>query len=80
MTVRHLESIMRMATANAKMRLSRFVDKSDIDLGISTMLESFIQSQQRSVASFLGRKFARYRTLATSSDEIIENILLMTLT
>lgn len=80
MTVRHLESIMRMATANAKIRLSRFVEKMDIDFAISTMLESFIQSQKYAVSVSLGRRFGKYRALAASPDELLENLLLEMIT
>lgn len=75
MTVRHLESIIRMACANAKMRLAPYIERSDMDFAISTMLESFIQSQKHAVAVSLGRRFGRYRALAASPDEFLESVL-----
>lgn len=74
-TVRHLESILRMSIANAKMRLSNSVSRDDIDYAISTMLESFIQSQKNVVAQNLTKKFGRYRALATNPFEMLENLL-----
>jgi hypothetical protein len=39
------------------------------------MLESFIQSQKHAVATSLGRRFGRYRALATSPEEFLESVL-----
>eukprot|EP00923_Selenidium_pygospionis_P001277 GHVN01001927.1.p2 GENE.GHVN01001927.1~~GHVN01001927.1.p2 ORF type:complete len:972 (-),score=132.09 GHVN01001927.1:14507-17422(-) len=75
MTVRHLESILRMATANAKIRLAHRVEKRDLDFAISTMLESFIQSQKHAVAQNLSRRFGRYRAVAASPEEFVETLL-----
>lgn len=40
--VRHIESIIRMAEAHAKMQLRQSVRSDDIDMAISVMLQSFI--------------------------------------
>jgi len=48
--VRHIESVLRMAEAHAKMHLRDYVRSDDIDLAIETLLESFLQSQKLSVA------------------------------
>eukprot|EP01053_Blabericola_migrator_P010656 Blabericola_migrator_1__10655@NODE_607_length_7343_cov_208_169736_g440_i0_p1_GENE_NODE_607_length_7343_cov_208_169736_g440_i0NODE_607_length_7343_cov_208_169736_g440_i0_p1_ORF_typecomplete_len974_score216_94MCM/PF00493_23/2_5e97MCM_OB/PF17207_3/5_2e27MCM_lid/PF17855_1/1_2e18Mg_chelatase/PF01078_21/2_3e09MCM_N/PF14551_6/9_7e08MCM2_N/PF12619_8/4_5e02MCM2_N/PF12619_8/1_1e07MCM2_N/PF12619_8/2_9e03Sigma54_activat/PF00158_26/9_3e06AAA_5/PF07728_14/1_4e05AAA_3/PF07726_11/4_2e05AAA_3/PF07726_11/1_3e03Si len=74
-TTRHFESILRMATANAKIRLARFVETRDIDFAISTLLESIIQGQKFAVATELSRKFGRFRALASSPEEVLDNIL-----
>lgn len=42
--VRHIESVLRMAEAHAKMHLRDYVRSDDIDLAISMLLESFLQS------------------------------------
>lgn len=52
-TVRHIESIVRMSEAHAKMHLRDYVRADDIDLAIRVMLESFIQSQKYSVMNHL---------------------------
>ena len=40
--VRHIESIIRMAEAHAKMHLRENVRDEDVDVSISVMLDSFI--------------------------------------
>ena len=45
-TVRHIESIMRMAEAHAKMHLREYVRDDDLDMAIRVMIESFIDSQK----------------------------------
>ncbi|KAI9224542.1 MCM-domain-containing protein [Blastocladiella britannica] len=45
-TVRHLESMIRMAEAHARMHLRDHVRADDVDLAISVMLDSFISTQK----------------------------------
>ncbi len=59
-TVRHLESILRISEAFAKMRLSEFVNSSDIDKAITVSVESFIGTQKLSVKRSLKRSFMKY--------------------
>lgn len=42
--VRHIESVLRMAEANAKIHLRDYVRADDIDVGIETLLTSFLQT------------------------------------
>ncbi|KAH0204893.1 MCM-domain-containing protein, partial [Aureobasidium melanogenum] len=62
-TVRHLESILRIAEAFAKMRLSDFCSSTDIDRAIAVAVDSFVGSQKVSCKKTLARAFAKY-TLA----------------
>ncbi|KAH0344234.1 MCM-domain-containing protein, partial [Aureobasidium melanogenum] len=62
-TVRHLESILRIAEAFAKMRLSEFCSSTDIDRAIAVAVDSFVGSQKVSCKKALARAFAKY-TLA----------------
>ncbi|CAN0038423.1 unnamed protein product [Sphacelaria rigidula] len=64
--VRHIESVMRMAEARARMHLRESVREDDVDLAIATILESFIQAQKMSVRRALRRGFRKY--LADPSD------------
>jgi DNA replication licensing factor MCM2 len=48
--VRHIESVLRMSEAHAKMFLRDYVRSDDIDQAIQMLLESFLQSQKQSVA------------------------------
>lgn len=59
-TVRHVESIIRLSEAHAKLRLSSRVSREDIDAGISVALESFLGAQKLSIAKTLRKKFARF--------------------
>ena len=58
--VRHVESIMRMAEAAARMRLSPAVSDGDLNLAIKVMLESFISAQKYNVTRTLRRHFSRF--------------------
>lgn len=60
--VRHIESIMRMSEASARMQLRDHVRQDDIDMGIKVVLESFLQSQKVSVRRSLARCFRKYIT------------------
>lgn len=59
-TVRHLESIFRLAESFAKMRLSEFVSSGDMDKAIRVTVESFVEAQKVSVKKSLKRAFAKY--------------------
>merc|ERR1712048_1095552 len=65
MTARHVESIIRLAEANARIELRQHVVSKDLDNAISLMLESFIQSQKHQVAEELRKKFRHYMSHAT---------------
>ncbi|KAK6588598.1 DNA replication licensing factor MCM2 [Cryptosporidium xiaoi] len=76
MTVRHIESIIRLAEAQAKMRLSSIVSNKDVDGAIGIVLESFIQSQKYAVAQRLSKVFSRFKALSNGFVDILENLLL----
>jgi DNA replication licensing factor MCM2 len=54
-TVRHLESMIRMAEASARMSLREYVRADDIDLAISVAIESFVNAQKMSIKKTLQR-------------------------
>ncbi len=58
--VRHIESIMRMAEAHARMHLREQVRDDDVDAGIAVLLQSFIQAQKFSVRRALEKGFRKY--------------------
>merc|ERR1712032_1647461 len=73
MTARHIESIIRLAEANARIELRQHCTPKDLDNAISVMLESFIQSQKHQVAEELRKKFRRYIAQATPlSDQFMQ--------
>jgi len=75
MTARHLESIIRLAEANARIELREHVLAKDLDNAISIMLESFIQSQKHQVAEELRQKFRRYISQTTSASDTVMMLL-----
>lgn len=48
-TVRHIESVIRMAEAHARMHLRDYVNEDDVNMAIRIMLESFISTQKFSI-------------------------------
>lgn len=47
--MRHIESMIRMAEAHARMHLRDYVVEDDVNMAIRVMLESFIDTQKFSV-------------------------------
>lgn len=73
--VRHVESIMRMAEAHAKMHLREYVRDDDIDASIKMMLESFVVAQKYSVRRALRRSFAKFITSGEDKAHLLLHIL-----
>lgn len=73
--VRHIESVMRMAEAHARMHLRDHVRDDDVDTAIRVMLESFIQAQKFSVRRSLARSFRRYLTHNRDYHELLLHAL-----
>lgn len=48
-TVRHIESVIRMAEAHARLHLRDYVNEDDVNMSIRIMLESFISTQKFSI-------------------------------
>ncbi len=62
-TVRSVESIVRMAEAHAKMHLRDEVRDEDVNMAIRIALESFITSQKYSVARTLQKVYTTKRLM-----------------
>lgn len=73
--VRHIESVIRMSEAWAKMHLRDYVRTDDIDHAIEMLLESFLQSQKVSVARQLNKKFDKYKTRQTDPNQLLMHTL-----
>ncbi|CXI53924.1 DNA replication licensing factor MCM2, putative [Plasmodium berghei] len=71
LTLRHIESVIRIAEANAKMRLSQQIVSKDVDYAIATLLESYVSCQRFAVAKQLSKEFARYRALFRGGHEVL---------
>ncbi|WFD29921.1 DNA helicase [Malassezia sp. CBS 17886] len=74
-TVRHLESMIRMSEASAKMHLRDYVRADDIDLAIRSTVESFVSAQKMSVRRTLERRFRKYIHQARDQDELLAFLL-----
>ncbi|MCH0628998.1 ATP-binding protein [Kocuria palustris] len=59
-TVRHLESILRIAEAFAKMRLLDFVSQLDLNRAIKVLVDLFVGAQKVTVRKQLARLFQKY--------------------
>ncbi len=69
--VRHIESMMRMAEASARMHLREHVREDDVDMAIKVVLESFLQAQKVSVRRTLQRAFRKYITYGEESNQLL---------
>ncbi len=69
--VRHIESMIRMSEAHAKMHLREFVNSDDINVAISVMLDSFISTQKFSVKRALQRHFQSYLNFKKDSFQLL---------
>jgi DNA replication licensing factor MCM2 len=74
-TVRHLESMIRMSEASAKMHLREYVRQDDINLAINVMVGSFVNAQKNSVKRTLERGFRKYLAKAGDNDELLMFLL-----
>ncbi|KAJ8301240.1 hypothetical protein KUTeg_020227 [Tegillarca granosa] len=74
-TVRHIESMIRMAEAHAKMHLRDYVNEEDVNMAIRIMLESFISTQKFSVTRTMRKTFGRYLAFKKDNNELLLFIL-----
>ncbi len=57
--IRHIEAMIRMSLAHARMYLRDYATDDDVDVAIRIMLQSFIASQKHAIASSLQQVCAR---------------------
>merc|ERR1712241_21287 len=74
-TVRHIESMIRIAESHAKMHLREFVSEDDVNMAMRVMLESFIDTQKYSVMKNMKRNFNRYLAYKRDNNELLLFIL-----
>ncbi|XP_045166532.1 DNA replication licensing factor mcm2-like [Mercenaria mercenaria] len=74
-TVRHIESMIRMAESHAKMHLRDYVNEEDVNMAIRIMLESFISTQKFSVMRTMRKTFGRYLAFKKDNNELLLFIL-----
>jgi DNA replication licensing factor MCM2 len=71
MTIRHVESLIRIAEAHAKMHLREYITEDDQNMAIRVILNSFINAQKYSVAQNLKRTFKKYLTYKRDHNELL---------
>uniref|UniRef100_A0A8C2GU26 DNA replication licensing factor MCM2 n=1 Tax=Cyprinus carpio TaxID=7962 RepID=A0A8C2GU26_CYPCA len=74
-TVRHIESMIRMAEAHARMHLRDYVLEDDVNMAIRVMLESFIDTQKFSVMRSMRKTFAQYLAFRRDNNELLLFVL-----
>ncbi|KAK6176782.1 hypothetical protein SNE40_015016 [Patella caerulea] len=74
-TVRHIESMIRMAEGHARMHLRDYVNDDDVNMAIRIMLESFISTQKFSVMRSMRKTFGRYLSFRKDNNELLLFIL-----
>ncbi|XP_064614879.1 DNA replication licensing factor mcm2-like [Liolophura sinensis] len=74
-TVRHIESMIRMAEAHARMHLRDYVNEDDVNMAIRIMLESFISTQKFSVMRSMRKTFSRYLAFKKDNNELLLFVL-----
>lgn len=74
-TVRQIESMIRIAEAHARMHLRDNVIEDDVNLAVRVILESFISTQKLSAQKYMRRKFAHYLTYLRDANELLLNLL-----
>ncbi|CAG9822909.1 unnamed protein product, partial [Phaedon cochleariae] len=74
-TVRHVESIIRMSEAHAKLHLREYVQEDDVNMAVRMMLESFVETQKYSVMKTMRQVFQRYLLFKKDHSELLFYIL-----
>ncbi|WVZ51830.1 hypothetical protein U9M48_002936 [Paspalum notatum var. saurae] len=69
--VRHIESIIRMSEAHARMHLRSYVSQEDVDMAIRVLLDSFISTQKFGVQKALQKNFRKYMTYKKDYNELL---------
>jgi DNA replication licensing factor MCM2 len=74
-TVRHIESVIRMSEAHARMHLRDYVNEDDVNMAIRVMLESFISTQKFSIMKGMRKTFSRFLAFRRDNNELLLFIL-----
>lgn len=74
-TVRHIESVIRMSEAHARLHLRDTVIDTDVNVAIGMMLESFIEAQKFSVMKRMRNVFQKYLSFQKDHAELLFFIL-----
>lgn len=70
-TPRHIESIIRMSEAHAKIHLRPFVTEDDVNMAIRVVLEAFVSTQKFSVMKQMRRSFGKYLSYKKDNNSLL---------
>lgn len=70
-TVRHIESVIRVSEAHARMHLREYVTDVDVNMAIRVMLESFIDTQKYSVMRSMRKSLAGYMNFRKDNEALL---------
>ncbi|KAK7264727.1 hypothetical protein RJT34_32337 [Clitoria ternatea] len=73
--VRHIESMIRMSEAHARMHLRQQVTQEDVDMAIRVLLDSFISTQKFGMQRALQKGFRKYMTFKKDYNELLLYLL-----
>ncbi|CAA2977885.1 DNA replication licensing factor MCM2 [Olea europaea subsp. europaea] len=73
--VRHIESMIRMSEAHARMHLKQHVTQEDVDMAIRVLLDSFISTQKFGVQKALQKSFKKYMIFKKDFNAIVLHLL-----
>ncbi|KAL0336565.1 UNVERIFIED_CONTAM: DNA replication licensing factor MCM2 [Sesamum radiatum] len=73
--VRHIESMIRMSEAHARMHLRQHVTQEDVDMAIRVLLDSFISTQKFGVQKALQKSFKKYMIFKKDFNGIVLHLL-----
>jgi len=74
-TLRHVESMIRIAEAHARMHLRDYVRQDDVDMAIRVIVTSFVETQKFSVMKSMQRHFQKYITYKRDNAELLMFVL-----
>jgi len=70
-TVRHIESIIRISEAHARMHLREYVNEDDVNMAVRIAIESFVDTQKYSITKTMRRNFAKYLSYRRDHNELL---------
>ena len=74
-TVRHLESIIRLAEAHARLHLRPNVIEPDVNFAISLVLGSFVSTQKYADKKTFERRFSKYLSYGRDRNDLLLHVI-----
>jgi len=74
-TVRHLESVIRLSEAHARLHLRQSVIEPDVNFAISLVLGSFVSTQKYADKKSFEKKFSKYLSYGRDRNELLMHVV-----